>query len=221
MRKSRQFISLPVVTLEEGKEIGHVRSLVVNPLSGEVAALLIQRGHIFPEQKVIPYSRVVSVGNNALTVQKASNAERLASLPQILTLVKEDVQLKGSRVITEAGKALGNVVEYLIDPVTGKIKAFEISASSAQSLWKGKASLPADQVRTIGKDVLVVLQGAEEELQLNDGKLTGSVKSIKDSTNRFVNKARRLQNKMQGEETEEPDIEIPDVKVDDPPKEPV
>ncbi|HBI27104.1 MAG TPA: photosystem reaction center subunit H, partial [Peptococcaceae bacterium] len=55
MRKSRQFISLPVVTLEEGKEIGHVRSLVVNPLSGEVAALLIQRGHIFPEQKVIPY----------------------------------------------------------------------------------------------------------------------------------------------------------------------
>ncbi|HBI27105.1 MAG TPA: photosystem reaction center subunit H, partial [Peptococcaceae bacterium] len=172
-------------------------------------------------QKVIPYSRVVSVGNNALTVQKASNAERLASLPQILTLVKEDVQLKGSRVITETGKALGNVVEYLIDPVTGKIKAFEISAGSAQSLWKSKASLPADQVRTIGKDVLVVLQGAEEELQLNDGKLTEGVKSIKNSTNRFVNKARRLQNKMQGEETEEPDIEIPDVKVDDPPKEPV
>lgn len=220
MLKSHQFISLPVVTLEEGKEIGQVRSLVINPLSGEIAALLIQRGHLFPEQKVIPYSRVVSVGNNALTVQKASSAERLASLPQILTLVKEDVQLKGSRVITEAGKALGNVVEYLIDPTTGKIKAFEISTSPAQSLWKGKACLPADQVRTIGKDVLVVLQGAEKELQLNDGKLAEGVKSIKDNTTRFVNKARQLQNKMQGEESE-PGTDTPDIKTADPPKEPV
>jgi uncharacterized protein YrrD len=220
LRKSRQFLSLPVVTLEEGKEIGHVRSLIVNPQSGEVAALLIQRGHLFPEQKVIPYPRVVSVGNNALTVQKASSAERLASLPQILTLVKEDVQLKGSRVITEAGKALGHVVEYLVDPDTGKIKAFEISSSPAQSLWKGKACLPADQVRTIGKDVLVVRQEAEQELQLNDGKIAEGIRGIKDTTNRFVNRARQLHNKMQGEEPEKTITEIPNAKVEkpDPPK---
>ena len=84
MRKSRQYLSLPVVTLEEGKEIGRIRGLVINPQAGEIAALIVQRGHIFPEQKVIPYPRVVSVGNNALTIQKASSAERLASLPQIL-----------------------------------------------------------------------------------------------------------------------------------------
>ncbi len=200
MRRSRQFLSLPVVTLEEGKEIGRIRGLVVDPACGEVAALLVQRGSIFPEQKVIPYPRVVSVGSSALTVQKASNAERLASLPQILTLIKENVQLKGSRVITEGGAALGHVVEYLVDPGTGKIEAFEVSGNPAESLWKGKAFLPAEEVRTIGKDVLVVRQGAEKTLTKSDGKLAEGVKNIRETTNRFVNKARRLQSKMQGDE---------------------
>ena len=108
MRKSRQYLSLPVVTLEEGKEIGRIRGLVVNPQAGEIAALIVQRGHIFPEQKVIPYPRVVSVGNNALTIQKASSAERLASLPQILNL-KRKCPAKGSRIITEEGASLGHI----------------------------------------------------------------------------------------------------------------
>ncbi|HHY29674.1 MAG TPA: photosystem reaction center subunit H [Syntrophaceticus sp.] len=203
MRRSRQFLSLPVITLEEGKQIGRIRGLVVNHQTGEVAALLVQRGNIFREQKVIPYPRVVSVGNSALTIQKASSAERIASLPQILTLVKDNIQLKGSRVITENGTALGHVVEYMIDPATGKIKAFEISGNPAESLWKGKSFLPADEVRTIGKDVLVVRQGAEETLKRDDGKLAEGVKNIKDTTNRFVNKARQLHSKMQGDEPEE------------------
>jgi len=214
MRKSRQYLSLPVVTLEEGKEIGRIRGLVVNPQAGEIAALIVQRGHIFPEQKVIPYPRVVSVGNNALTIQKASSAERLASLPQILNLVKENVQLKGSRVITEEGTALGHVVEYLVDPATGKIEAFEVTASPAASLWKGKAYLPASEVRTIGKDVLVVRQGAEENLQQSEGKLSEGVKSLKNTTNRFLEKARKLQSKMQGEE--EDNKEQPPPKDDQP-----
>jgi hypothetical protein len=69
--------------------------------------------------------------------------------------------------------------------------------------WKGKSFLPADEVRTIGKDVLVVRQGAEETLKRDDGKLAEGVKNIKDTTNRFVNKARQLHSKMQGDEPEE------------------
>lgn len=202
MRRSRQYLSLPVVTLEEGKEIGRVRGLVVNHHSGEIAALLVQRGSIFREQKVIPYPRVVSVGNSALTIQKSSSAERLTSLPQILNLVKENVQLKGSRVITEGGTALGHVAEYLVNPETGKIEAFEISGTPAESLFKGRAFLPAEEVRTIGKDVLVVRRGAEETLKRFEGKLAEGVKGIKETTNRFVNKARRLHDKMEGEEPE-------------------
>jgi len=210
MRKSCQYLSLPVVSLEEGKEIGRIKGLVVNPNSGEIAALLVQRGTLFAEQKVIPYPRVVSVGNNALTIQKISSAERLTSLPQILNLVKENVQLKGARVITEGGTALGYVTEFIIDPFTGKITAYEISGKGAEIFWKGRAVLPAEEVRTIGKDVLVVRQGAQESLQQGEGKLSESVKTIKNTTNRFVQKARQLHSKIQGEEGSEPELKASD-----------
>jgi len=192
MRKSRNFLSLPVVSLDEGKEIGRVRALVINPNTAEVAALLVQHGGFFSEQKVIPYPRVVSAGNNALTIQKAGSAEKLTSLPQIINLVKENVQLKGARVITEGGTALGVVEEFFVDPATGKITAFEIGGKFGDKLLKGRAVLPAGEVRTIGKDVLVVHNGAEEALTPSEGLLAESMRNIKESTHRVFQKAWHL-----------------------------
>jgi uncharacterized protein YrrD len=202
MRKSRQFKSLSVISLDEGREIGHIRNLVINPQTSEVAAIIVQRRGLFGEQKVIPYARVVSVGNNALTVQKMANAERITSLPQILGLVKEDVRLKGVRVISEGGAALGHVEELYVDTTTGKITAFEVSGAPGEGFLKGKAVLPAGEVRTIGKDILIVRNGAEESLTRSESKLAESMKNLKESTNRLVQKVRDIH--IPGEEKEEP-----------------
>jgi uncharacterized protein YrrD len=207
MLKSRQFKSLSVVSLDEGREIGHIRSLVINPQTSEVAAIIVQRRGLFGEQKVIPYSRVVSVGNNALTVQKAANAERLTSLPQILGLIKEDVRLKGVRVISEGGAALGYVEEFYVDTETGKITAFEVGGTPGEGFLKGKATLPAGEVRTIGKDILIVRNGAEENLSRSESKLAGSMKSLKEGTSRLVQKVRDIH--LPGEEKAEPTGQAP------------
>lgn len=202
MRKSQQFKSLSVVSLDEGREIGRIRDLVINPQTSEVAAIIVQRPGLFGEQKVIPYSRVVSVGNNALTVQKMANAERLTSLPQILSLIKEDVHLKGVRVISEGGAALGHVEEFYVDASSGKITAFEVSGTPGDGLLKGKAVLPASEVRTIGKDILIVRNGAEESLTRSENKLAGGMKSLKESTNRLVQKVRDIHVTPTGEKAE-------------------
>ena len=201
MRRSQQFKSLAVISLDEGREIGRIRNLVINPQTSEVAAIIVQRRGLFGEQKVIPYARVVSVGNTALTVQKMANAERITSLPQILGLVKEDVHLKGVRVISEGGAALGHVQEFYVDTATGKITAFEVSGVPGEGFLKGKAMLPAGEVRTIGKDILIVRNGAEESLTRSESKLAGSVKSLKEGTNRLFQKVRDIH--IPGEEKEE------------------
>ncbi len=202
MRKSQQFKSLAVVSLDEGREIGRIRNLVINPQTSEVAAIIVQRGGMFGEQKVIPYARVVSVGNNALTVQKMANAERITSLPQILSLVKEDIHLKGVRVISEGGAALGHVEEFYVDTATGKIIAFEVSGMPGDGLLKGKALLPAGEVRTIGKDILIVRDGAEENLTRSESKFAGSMKGIKESTSRIFQKVRDIHALPGGEKAE-------------------
>ncbi|NPV28818.1 MAG: photosystem reaction center subunit H [Firmicutes bacterium] len=198
MRKGRQFLSLPVVTLEEGKEIGRIRGLVINPKTVEVAALIVQQSGFFSEQKVIPYPRVASVGNNALTIQKIASAEKITSLPEILNLVKEQVKLRGARVITEGGTALGYVEEFFVDPGTGKITAFEVGGRFGEFL-KGKGVLPAGEVRTIGRDVLVVRNGAEARLTRSEGKLTETVKSLREGTTRLLQRARQIPHRSPGE----------------------
>ncbi|HAA89768.1 MAG TPA: photosystem reaction center subunit H [Peptococcaceae bacterium] len=172
LRKSRHFYSLPVVTLEEGKEIGHIKGIVIDPEEAAVVALIIQKSGPFSEQKAIPYSRVVSVGDNAITIQKATSVEKVGSLPHLVKLMKDKINLRGARVITEGGAALGYVDEYLIDTETGKITSFEISGKFGEKFFKGKALLPAGEVRTIGKDVLVVRNGTEETLTWNEGAIT-------------------------------------------------
>ncbi len=172
MRKSRHFYSLPVVTLEEGKEIGHIKGIVIDPEEAAVVALIVQKSSPFSEQKAIPYSRVVSVGDNAVTIQRVASAEKLGSIPNLAKLMKEKITLRGARVITEGGVALGYVDEFFIDPETGKITSLEISGRLGEKLFKGKASLAADEVRTIGKDVLVVRSGTEETLTWNEGAIT-------------------------------------------------
>lgn len=202
MRKSQQFKSLSVISLDEGREIGRIRNLVINPQASEVAAIIVQSGGLFGEQKVIPYSRVVSVGNNALTVQKMANAERLTSLPQIVSLIKEDVRLKGVRVISEGGAALGHVEEFYVDTATGKITAFEVSGTPGDGIIKGRSVLPANEVRTIGKDILIVRNGAEESLTRSENKLADSVKNLKESTNRLVQRVREIHVPLPGEKAE-------------------
>jgi uncharacterized protein YrrD len=208
MLKSRKFMALPVFSLEEGKEIGRIKGLVINPQSAEVAALIVQRGTLFTEQKVIPYQRVVSAGDNALTIQKVSNAEKMTSLPQIVDLVKENVQLRGSRVITEGGTALGYVEEFFVDSATGKITAYEISGHFTEGILKGKAVLPAVEVRTIGKDVLVVHNGATDSLTRSETKLAEGMKNIKTGTSRMVQKAHKLYSNPRSGEVS-PEEEVP------------
>jgi uncharacterized protein YrrD len=203
MRKSQQFKSLAVISLDEGREIGRIRDLVINPQASEVAAIIVQRRGLFGEQKVIPYSRVVSVGNNALTVQKIASAERITSLPQILNLIKEDVRLKGVRVISEGGAALGYVDEFFVDTETGKITAYEVSGLPGEGFLKTRGMLPAGEVRTIGKDILIVRNGAEQNLTISEGKIAGSMKNLKQSTNRLVQKVLDLQDREQAEQPPE------------------
>ena len=51
MRKSQQFKSLAVISLDEGREIGHVRDLVINPQTSEVVAIIVQRRGLFGSRR--------------------------------------------------------------------------------------------------------------------------------------------------------------------------
>lgn len=186
MKKSRKFISMPIVSLAEGIQIGSVRSLVVDPVKMEVAALIIDQRGWFREQKIIPFAKVKSIGSDAVTISQSSNVQKPISLPELLKLIKERTNIPGTKVIAENGTVIGTVDEFYVDETTGKITGLEISGKLLESLYKGKAFLPIDSVITIGSHVIVVKNDAESNLEKIDGGLQETFHSIKEGTSSIL-----------------------------------
>ncbi|MCL6639008.1 MAG: PRC-barrel domain-containing protein [Firmicutes bacterium] len=186
MRRSRELISLPVISLEEGRQLGFVKGLVVDPAEKKVAALAIEQKGLFKEQRFLPFAKIKSIGSDAVTVDRSTGAEKGAKLPDIVRLLKDRVEIHGAKLVAENGSALGFVDEYFVDEETGKIAGLEFAGNFIDSVIKGRAYLDAAFVRTIGKEVVVVAAGGSENVLKLDGGLQDTVKTIKDSTGQIL-----------------------------------
>jgi uncharacterized protein YrrD len=186
LKPSKKFLSLPIVSLSEGQHIGYVKSLVVDSQTKSLAALIIDPKGFFKDQRIIPYAKVVSVGDDAITIDKGAYVEKSTSLPEILTLIKEKLSVIGTRVITQNGKTLGVVEEYYINPESGKITQIELSGGKIEGFLNGKALLDASYITTIGQDVIVAEKGCESGLIIADKGINDAFKSILHSTSNLA-----------------------------------
>jgi uncharacterized protein YrrD len=196
MRKSKQFTSMPVISLEEGQEIGIIKGLVVDPGLKKVAALIIEQKGWFNEQKFIPYSNVHSVGEDAVTVKHGTMVQKGGNLPEIISLTKSKVKISGARIVTESGTLLGEADDYYVNLATGEMVGMEFSSSFINGLLSGKAFLDINHVVTIGKDMIVCSDQALVEAVKLDGGLQEKLRGVKDSTSNLwestIQKTREL-----------------------------
>ncbi|MBC7341994.1 MAG: PRC-barrel domain-containing protein [Clostridia bacterium] len=160
---SKKAISRPIISLKEGKEIGHVRGLLVDPNQLAVVALVVGRKGFLRSNLVLSHASIKSIGDQVVTADGAS-LEKVTPQHPLAPLLKDPVILIGSRVITEAGIQLGLVREFYWDQVTGKIIQLEIVPVKWGSLAGGKMLLPADLLVTVGPRLLIARAGAEKEL---------------------------------------------------------
>lgn len=185
MRKSKEFISMPVISLAEGQQIGIVKALVINPLLKSITALMVEQKGWFKEQKYIPYSKVRSVGNDVLTIEYKSSLDKTVGLPEIMDLLKNKVDIIGAQLITENGTSLGYVDEYDVEPKTGNIVGLEFSSSAFNSWTHGNAFLSIDYVLTIGKRIIICKKEATEHIMKMDGGIQETIKELKESTSQI------------------------------------
>lgn len=178
MLPSKKFLSLPIISLKEGQQIGFVRNLVIDPKAKAVAAFIVDPKGFFKEQRIIPFNRVVSIGENAVTVSTESQVEKATNLPDILELLKEKTAVIGIKIITASGKTLGQIEEFYIDPGDGAITCLDISDGKIDGLFNGKARLQAEDILTIGTDVVVVAKGCEERLEIFNKGINENFKSF-------------------------------------------
>lgn len=186
MKPSRKFLSLPIISLQEGQQLGYVKSLILDAGKKSLAAIVVDPKGFFKDQRIIPYSKVVSVGDDAITIDKESHVEKSSSIPELLDLVKEKLTIIGTKMVTESGKTLGTAEEYYVDPSTGKITQIEISGGRFEGIFNGKARISAEYVTTIGHDVIVIQKGSEHALTVSDKGLSDTLKTFLHSTSNLA-----------------------------------
>ena len=159
---SYEFVKgLPVITMAEGKQVGKVDDLVVDPERKAVSWLRLHSGGIGMlggERLWVPTAAVHGVGENAVTINTEADARAPADAPEALALVDARRGIIGNKVITENGERLGEVRDYEFNTDTFALTS--LSVPPGMNVMGEILTIAGDKVLTIGEDVIVVAADA-------------------------------------------------------------
>jgi uncharacterized protein YrrD len=156
MKRMQNLKKMLVLTIQEGKNLGRVRDLIVDPVTVQVVALILDQRTSKGEVQVVATANVNSIGQAAITVEDSGSLVPISRIPRFQELAQGKTPMQGKLVITEGGDRLGHIADLLVDPETFRIEAFQLR----RVFGKGKC-IPSERIRTIGPDAVVV---REEQL---------------------------------------------------------
>ena len=161
MKSSKQILGLPVLSIGEGKQIGKVKHLVLNPQLGKVDFILVEDETWYLGPKAMAFKAVQGIGEFALTVLSSSSLSSVAECAGLVDLLEDDLCLPGIKVLSNKGRLAGYVSEYFVNDSTGDIMGCQLAPANNE---KPTGIIPKKSILTYGRDFLVVEEGVEEKL---------------------------------------------------------
>lgn len=152
---------LPVITMTEGKQIGKIDDLVIDPEHKAVSWLRVHSGGLGllgGERLWVPVAAIHAVGEDAVTINAEVDARTPADAPEAVAIMKAKRWVIGSKVLTADGEHVGEVRDYEFDPNTFALISLSVPPSM-QTVGE-ILTIAGDKVLTIGEDVIVVANDA-------------------------------------------------------------
>ncbi|MFC0522439.1 PRC-barrel domain-containing protein [Pontibacillus salicampi] len=150
MKKSNQVINLPIVSIEDGDEIGLVKNLVINPETGSADFITIEHVNWQVSVKAIPFKKIVGIGEYAVMIESKSSILDLNEIPIANQLISKNVHITSTKLVTRKGELLGEAEEYYIDEETGKVLGIVFP-------YDGEAAvLEQDGIMTYGENITII-----------------------------------------------------------------
>lgn len=156
MRKSNELIGKSIVAQGTGERLATVYDVVVDQAVQHVVALLIESGGWLRDARVVPWNRIVSIGD-VILVRSDAPVIITARDAAITDQVAHPARVTGTTVVTDGGEKLGTVGDLFIDD-EGRVLGFEVKQGFLS--LAGRAFLPAAQVQTVGQDAVIASTAA-------------------------------------------------------------
>ncbi len=181
---SKQVKGLSVISIADGKKLGSVNHIFIDPVQKQVVGFSVGGSHSLlssdPDQGMVVYAKDVhSLGPDALTLTDTSAARGDATNSTYGGLLDAE-QLTKRKVLTEGGTMVGGVASLEFDPSTYRLTGIEVSPG----FFKSNRIIPVEQVTNIGEEIVMVSDAVCAGDPNNAGAGGSTVTSS--SVNRFV-----------------------------------
>ncbi|MEA4884576.1 MAG: PRC-barrel domain-containing protein [Clostridia bacterium] len=150
LKSSCDFIGLPVISIDDSREVGSVKALVIDFANAVVCAIAVEGDYWFDPPRVVPFSAIQGIGDAAVTIQDTGSLVPLSSIPEVEEQARANVRVRGVRVFTDTGAQVGTVSEFLIDCETGYLVGFDIPSGSEL------IRVPRERLISLGQHVMVI-----------------------------------------------------------------
>lgn len=157
LKRSVEILNLPVISITEGRELGTSKSLLIDAKNGVVAAITIEDEDWYRGVKLLPYSSVIAIGEDAVTITNSENILTLEDASDYETMLDANVRIIGTKAITKTGTIQGKVSEIFVG------EGGRIEKCALENEEGGAAEINADQISIFGKQVTVIDAELESE----------------------------------------------------------
>lgn len=157
MKASAEIKGLRIISISGGTQVGIVKDFILNSQKGSLEFFVVDQPSDYLGAKVIAYADIVGLGEFALTVPNSDVILNVANSHEAQELLKQGVEVIGTKVLTKKGALVGEVKEILIDEETGKIAQCIITDNQGESL-----KVDGEQIITYGKELLIIERDPSE-----------------------------------------------------------
>ena len=182
MLKGKEVIGRKIVTLDGGERVDSVHDLIFDEQGNHVLALLVDEGGWFHAAKVIAFSSVKSIGEDAVMITSTDDVVSAGDDPVIAAAMQSKSGLSGLNLLTTDGKDLGRISDVFFDEVSGQVIGYEATGGLFSDLSSGRTFVPAPESVTIGAEAAIVPPTVAHAMEEQEaGGLQGAFSTVADS----------------------------------------
>ncbi|MDR3349707.1 MAG: PRC-barrel domain-containing protein [Acidaminococcales bacterium] len=171
MKESAKIIGLPIVSLVDGKEVGTVKSLLIDAAEAAIAAIAVEDGTSYKGAKLVRFGDILGIGERALTIEDKSIVNEWSKVPELEKFLEANVNVINTEVLSKKGHIKGKIVEVYFDLETGKI--VECHAKTAKG---NDFTITADRIYTLAAKRTII---AEEDEDIGSKPVSAPVPAAK------------------------------------------
>lgn len=149
IRKSKDFLNLPIISCHEGITVGTTVKFLINATEKKVSSIIVSDDEYYKGVKLLPVNLILGVGNDALVINKSSNIVPYTNIATAEDLLKEQIDIISSVVINNHGKKEGIVEEFEIDDEYNIVNVIINKNSNL-------VSIPIGKVKVFGKKLTII-----------------------------------------------------------------